>query len=258
MDTIFQVAKECKSIIDKDIVVDKIKYVHRANNRVDYAGNISGNISSLETALRSLVLISSSKYPQISSNLLNHIELYDKFPVKFLGGIEAIVDCIIALEENNLQQHRIFISHSSKDAQVVKDFTNHILMLGVGIMAEDIFCTSIENMNIRNGEDIRKHIHDNIKGADYTFLMLSDNYKTSEICQNEMGAVWVNDKKIRYYLLPGYTFENIGWLATPNQAELINNAVALDNLKNELVEHFCIQQTPIWSIQREEFLSKHR
>ena len=72
----------------------------------------------------------------------------------------------------------------------MKNFTNLILGLGIGIEANDVFCTSIEDMTMRNGDDIRQHIKENILSADYSFLMLSKNYQSSEICLNEMGAVW--------------------------------------------------------------------
>ena len=62
-----------------------------------------------------------------------------------------------------------------------------LLILGIGLNPDDIFCTSIEDMTMRNGEDIRKHIQDNIRSAEYSFLLISDNYKASEICINEMG-----------------------------------------------------------------------
>ena len=56
---------------------------------------------------------------------------------------------------------KIFISHSSKDKTIVEAFTN-LLRLGANISHEDIFCTSIEEMKIHNGDDIRKHIQENI------------------------------------------------------------------------------------------------
>ena len=45
-------------------------------------------------------------------------------------------------------------------------------------------------MGLKNGEDIRRHIRENVRSADFSFLMISKNYKASEICLNEMGAVW--------------------------------------------------------------------
>ena len=81
---------------------------------------------------------------------------------------------------------KIFISHSSKDERYVTDFVNHILCLGIGVDRDNIFCTSIEDLGIRNGEDVIMHIKDNVSSAEYSFLLLFDNYKDSEICINEM------------------------------------------------------------------------
>lgn len=63
----------------------------------------------------------------------------------------------------NDKQKNIFISHSSKDKAIVQLFVDDVLQLGAGIKPEQIFCTSIEDMGIKNGDDIRKHIHQNIK-----------------------------------------------------------------------------------------------
>ena len=120
------------------------------------------------------------------------------------GGIIAIINIIRAKYNlTSSRQKKIFISHSSKDKAIVQLFVDDILQLGVGIKPEQIFCTSIEDMGIKNGEDIRKHIHNNIKNADYSFLLISNNYKNSEICLNEMGAVWAYDNNVNltYYLI---------------------------------------------------------
>jgi len=105
------------------------------------------------------------------------------------GGIIAMINIIRAkCNLTNDKQKIIFISHSSKDKAIVQLFVDDVLQLGAGIKPEQIFCTSIEDMGIKNGDDIRKHIHQNIKNADYSFLLISNNYKKSEICLNEMGA----------------------------------------------------------------------
>ena len=64
---------------------------------------------------------------------------------------------------------------------------DNILQLGIGLSYEDIFCTSIEDMGIKNGEDIREHIRNNVQSVDFSFLMISKNYKDSEIC-----LVWIS------------------------------------------------------------------
>ena len=111
-------------------------------------------------------------------------------------------------------------------------------------------------MGIKNGEDIRRHIHANIKNADFSFLLISKSYKKSEICINEMGAIWAYDANVRFYLLPDVTFKNNGWLCDVQQAEFINNRVALDVLHKELLEYNSLQNdVATWSRQRETFIN---
>lgn len=184
---------------------------------------------------------------------VSHVNAYD------FGGIMAIINIIQA--KYNLmsdKQKKIFISHSSKDRTIVQPFIDDILQLGIGLEPEQIFCTSIEDMGIKNGDDIRKHIHQNIKNADYSFLLISNNYKTSEICLNEMGAVWAYDSNVKLYLLPNASIDDIGWLCDTRLAEKIDNAIALDELHEQLQQHYSLQNTSIksWSRLREKFLQE--
>lgn len=173
------------------------------------------------------------------------------------GGIIAVINIIRAKYNQVISKSKkIFISHSSKDKAIVQLFIDDILQLGIGLKPEQIFCTSIEDMGIKNGEDIRKHIHNNIKNADYSFLLISRNYKESEICLNEMGAVWAYDNKVKLYLLPDANFDNIGWLCNTKIAERIDSSIALDDLHEQLQQYYSLQNESIrsWSRQREKFL----
>jgi len=153
-------------------------------------------------------------------------------------------------------QKKIFISHSSKDKNIVEKFVDHILMLGIGLSAEDIFCTSIEDMAIKNGEDIRNHIHTNIQNVDFSILLISQHYKNSEICINEMGAVWAYNNNVRLYLLPDVDFNEIGWLCDTKKADNLFDSIVLDTLKMELLTFYSLKDKGVtWSRQREIFLN---
>lgn len=224
--------------------------------------SICSKLTSLHDAVDNLSISIKSDFPieerhiriYLSSLVgVSHVNAYD------FGGIIAIVNIIRAkcdLEKD--KQKKIFISHSSKDKAIVQLFVDDILQLGIGIKPEQIFCTSIEDMGIKNGEYIRKHIHQNIKDADYSFLLISDNYKKSEICLNEMGAVWAYDKNVKLYLLPNADFDSIGWLCNTRVAERIDNSIVLDELHEQLQQYYSLQNTPItsWSRQREKFLQE--
>lgn len=185
---------------------------------------------------------------------VSHINPYD------FGGIIATMNIIeekYKRKYNNTEFKKIFISHSSEDKRIVQAFIDDILQLGTGLKDEDIFCTSIEEMGIKNGEDIKEHIHKNIKNSDFSYLLISDNYKKSEICLNEMGDVWAYNNNVRLYLLPGTQFTSLGWLYDKTLAEKIDDTITLDKLHFELEQYYSLQQNPItWSRQRKKFLSE--
>lgn len=173
------------------------------------------------------------------------------------GAVVALWSVLNAKYSKHIKGKKIFISHSSKDKRYVTDFVNHILCLGVGLNLDDIFCTSIEDMTMRNGEDIRKHIQENIRSAECSFLLISDNYKASEVCINEMGAVWAYDSNVRIFLLPNTDFPSIGWLCDTRKADKLTDSVALDRLYKEMVEYFSLKENLIhWSQQRETFVGR--
>ena len=181
---------------------------------------------------------------------------FDEEPIVYFSSISAIIECVLSLEKESTGR-RVFISHSSKDKKYVTDFVNHILCLGIGLNPADVFCTSIEDMTMRNGEDIRMHIQENIRSAEYSFLLISDNYKDSEICVNEMGAVWAYDAIVKLFLLPNTSFSSIGWLYDTRKADKLADSVALDRLYKEMIEYFSLKENLIhWSQQRETFVER--
>ena len=171
-------------------------------------------------------------------------------------GVE--IDCILSLlekEEKGKNRRKIFISHSSKDKTIIENFTNYILRLGMGILPEDIFCTSITGMNIRTGEEIRKHIKENVKFCDYVFLMISKNYNESFVCLNEMGAAWVMEKQVKPFLLPGTTAKDLSWIYETNIASKIEERATLDSLYEELCKRYSFTRDAVnWGKQVEKFL----
>lgn len=173
------------------------------------------------------------------------------------GGILGVLNLLKIKYLSGKNDHkRIFISHSSKDVNIMEKFVDHILGLGIGINANDIFCSSIEGMDIKNGEDMRRHIQNNIRIADFSYLMISGHYKQSEICLNEMGAVWAYDSNVRIYMLPNTNVDKIGWLCNVRKGDYLNNSIVLDEIKHELCEYYNLPDTgKTWSRQRELFCS---
>lgn len=150
----------------------------------------------------------------------------------------------------------IFISHSSEDKIIIKHFVNKILIQGCGLSKKQIFCSSIDELGIKTGEDFRKYIKKKLINADYSFIMISDNYKRSEVCLNEMGASWaLNKLKVRQFLFPNLGFESLGLLMNVQQAAKIDNSNHLYTLFKDITKHFNKRVSiEKWEKNKEDFL----
>lgn len=251
MNSTYQIALRCKSISEEKMGIDRTSIQSRNILFTDYT--VKGAIDEYLIAIDALCTATAEKYPLLSSDLKQHKDRFSEDKIVHFSAMKAIVDCVLTIEKESAK--RVFISHSSRDRDVVEKFVDNILQLGIGLSYEDIFCTSIEDMGIKNGEDIREHIRNNVQSVDFSFLMISKNYKDSEICLNEMGAVWAANHRVKYYLLPGVDFKEIGWLCDVKKAEELNDSVALDSLERELTSFYDLpHRGGAWSRQRQSFL----
>ncbi len=200
---------------------------------------------------------SEQKIKNAVSTQIQIIESNIKIHPFAFGQLQAFLTCISSYY-GNLGAKKIFISHSSKDKIIITDFVEKILMLGIGISSDDIFCTSIETMGLQNGNDMRKHIHKNILGCDFAFLMISQSYSISSICLNEMGAVWSGQiPNVNVFLLPGCELpQSIGWLYEVKKADMLCDSHSLDQLFETLTKTYSIDgNVAEWGRQRDNFLS---
>lgn len=157
--------------------------------------------------------------------------------------------------KSSMELGSIFISHSSKDKEIVEAFSDKVLRLGLGVSSEKIRCTSIEGAGIPNGEKMRDWIHENIKDCSLAVLMISPAYQKSQICLNEMGAIWALEKQVKILLLPGIEYKTMGWLDEIRQAGHIDNEATLDTLVEEIRTLFGMDfNVAEWGRNRKAFL----
>ncbi len=151
---------------------------------------------------------------------------------------------------------KIFISHSSKDKSIIDNFVDKILILGCGIDENEIFCTSVEGLGIKTGNDFREHIKSNLLASDYSFLFISNNYKESDICMNEMGASWAqNSVIVKPFIFPNISFDSIGTLYSVKQVAKLNDSSSLDDLFDELsIKYVMKKSISRWNKNKESFL----
>ena len=174
------------------------------------------------------------------------------------GQLQAFLKSL-SIRFGNLGARKIFISHSSEDKTLIEAFVEKILRLGIGVPADDIFCTSIETMGIKNGEDMRNHIRQNILGCDLALLMISSSYVKSSICLNEMGAVWsLPIPNVNVFVCPDCKLPgSIGWLYEVKKADKLCNKQALDRFYEAVATAYDIEKKVTeWGIQRDAFLNR--
>lgn len=151
---------------------------------------------------------------------------------------------------------RIFISHASKDKELVSKFVDSIILLGMGIESEIIAYTSRDDTGVVPGESIPEFIQNNIACADVVLLMMSDNYKNSEVCLNEMGAAWALNKHIIQILLPNTSFDKLGWMESLKKAIKIDCDESIDCLCEVFSEKLGFGIKPsVWNRNKTVFIS---
>lgn len=151
---------------------------------------------------------------------------------------------------------RLFISHTSKDKELIGQFVDSIFLLGMGIDSDIIAYTSREDTGVPAGESIPQFIQDNIACADIVLLMISNNYKDSEVCLNEMGAAWALNKRIIQILLPNTSFDKLGWLCSLDKAIKIDNEESLDSLCEVFADTLDVGIKPsVWNRNKTTFIS---
>lgn len=153
---------------------------------------------------------------------------------------------------------KVFISHASADEDVVSLFVDNILCSGSGLPREDIFFSSREDTGVLNGDDIPSAIKDGIRCCEMFFMMVSEAYRKSEVCLNEMGAAWMRDdlpKKI--ILLPGVGFNSIGWLMSLRKGTQMTDEEGLDAIHDQVLDCFSLHvQTSTWNRSKRKFLQE--
>ena len=147
--------------------------------------------------------------------------------------------------------HKVFISHSSEDKNLIDDFVDKVLRLSCGLNTTDIIYTSRQTTGVELGDNIPEYIKSNLQTCSLVLFMISPNYCKSEVCLNEMGAAWALNKKTISILLPGVSFNSLGWLTSLDKAIKIDDPEGLDKLASTL----CRKNLDItdWNRQKELF-----
>lgn len=169
-------------------------------------------------------------------------------------------ECGFTDQSDGRDTYKIFISHSSRDVDLVTAFVE--MLEGIGIGHGKVFCSSVPGYGIPLGEDIYDYLREELIGKRvYVIFFLSDAYYESAACLNEMGAAWILRHDHLTILQPGFTFKEIKGAVNPRAIALDLNGECKDRL-NDLFEKlkvmFRLNGVPLnrWEYHRERFLAR--
>lgn len=152
-----------------------------------------------------------------------------------LHKAQRIIDSKNVSKQNNSSNMQngmalIFVSHSSKDKEVVKIFVDEILKAGLRFEDSEIVFTSEEATGVETGENVPTFIIDNIRNCSVFLSMVSPQYAESAICMNEVGAALALGKKPCSVLLPNADYKHLGWLVNLDKAARADDDESVDSL----------------------------
>jgi hypothetical protein len=159
-----------------------------------------------------------AQQPQVPLHIPPHPE---KKAVRRRRSNQIAEDVVKTPLAKTTAHRKIFISHSSRDKDIVNMFCKLIFSAALNInLKEDVFNTSLIGSAPKSGEDFRVAIKDHLIHAELVLQFISQNYKKSEVCLNEMGAAWVLNNTVVPMIIEDKTYD-VGFInSTAQQVQL--------------------------------------
>lgn len=142
----------------------------------------------------------------------------------------------------NLICKKIFISHSSRDAEFGQAIVE--LLLGIGMDGSKIIFTGDPQYGIPANQNIFDYLKSQINEDAYMLYLLSNNYYNSIACLNEMGAAWVKQNRYSLLMIPGFDSTSPRFqqgAANPRQiAAQMDNKKMMEQFARSIQQDFCL------------------
>ena len=160
--------------------------------------------------------------------------------------------------------HKLFISHSSKDADYIEVFVGMLEILG--LRDEEIICSSVPPYCIPLDNKVYEWLINEFQHSDlHVVYALSEDYYSSAASLNEMGAAWAMKHKWTGILLPGFQFDQLDGCIDKTQIGIKLDdpddrtlKYRLSEFKDKLTKEFNLRpmSEATWERQRDSFLDK--
>ncbi len=153
---------------------------------------------------------------------------------------------------------KYFISHSSKDKEIVNEFLD--ILEEVPIPEGSIFCTSRDGDDITTGDDFVNAIKDELSDAEYVFACFSQCYIDSPVCMAEIGAGWIKEKENKTHVIPiiidkNFSFESMTPLFRNIQGAYALNKEGLNKFFDDVIfPEYQVKSMNKWLRKIDKFL----
>lgn len=155
---------------------------------------------------------------------------------------------------------KIFISHSSHDAEIASALVDLLEFLGI----KDIFCSSVPGYGVHLGENIYQRIKSEYDEHELLMIyLISPEYLHSYMSLNEMGAAWILKNDYLTFILPGLTENSLdGTCIGKNNIGVISNRSDINARMNEFKDKminlfgFSLPDQNRWETNRNKFIKK--
>lgn len=124
---------------------------------------------------------------------------------------------------------RYFISHSSVNKNIADEFVD-LLVMGGSVSQDDIFCSSSYGYGINPGDNFVDTIKDKLDNSTVVFALVSPNYLDRSFCWAELGASWIQSKKVVPVLFPKVKYPDLTSIFQNIQSVKIDNERDIDSL----------------------------
>ncbi|PAB57396.1 toll/interleukin-1 receptor domain-containing protein [Anaeromicrobium sediminis] len=135
---------------------------------------------------------------------------------------------------------KIFISHASKDSEIVEEVIE--ILETIGVESNQIFCTSFDGYGIGLGENFLDTIKSELSCDSLVLFVLSENFYKSPVCMCEMGASWVLSKEHIPIVVPPFSYEDIKGVFPLTQGFKLTDPLKLNSFKAKIEEVFKIDK----------------
>ena len=189
-------------------------------------------------------------FKMLIDSINEYIEEFQEIEIEDTGSSKII-------ESNKGSISKIFISHASKDSNVVEEIIE--MLEAIGLESNQIFCTSFEGYGIDLGESFLDAIKSELSSDSMVLFVLSENFYKSPVCMCEMGASWVLSKEHIPVVVPPLTYADIQGVIPLTQGLVLTDTHKLNSFKEKIESVFNIENKlsfSTWERKRDRICSR--